>query len=200
MVNYLATNLGPGMNLPPAKPVTLPDGAGKDLVEMRCGVCHDLERVAVVKRDRRAWPVIVADQPTSGHQRNESERANAFALRVPTVRIENRLRHKDGSWRWLQWTMTEYDGLIYAAGRHVTAEKEAAAALERAQTADNRKGYRSLLSNSLIAMLISLIVPDCLTFHNRAEACRSSSRMPVRRDLVGDPKRHGAIELLREAA
>ena len=65
-VNYLATNLGPGMNLPPGKPVTLPDGAGKDLVETRCSVCHDLERVAVVKRDRRGWPVIVADMVAWG--------------------------------------------------------------------------------------------------------------------------------------
>ena len=56
-----------------------------------------------------------------------------LAQGLPTVRMENRLRHKDGSWRWLQWTMTEDNGLIYAAGRHVTAEKEAAAALERAQ-------------------------------------------------------------------
>jgi PAS domain S-box-containing protein len=52
---------------------------------------------------------------------------------VPTVRMENRFRHKDGTWRWLQWTMTEDAGLIYVAGRHVTAEKESAAALERAQ-------------------------------------------------------------------
>ena len=46
-----------------------------------------------------------------------------LAQGVPTVRMENRLRHKDGSWRWLHWTMTEHDGLIYVAGRHVTAEK-----------------------------------------------------------------------------
>jgi PAS domain S-box-containing protein len=56
-----------------------------------------------------------------------------LAQGVPTVRMENRFRHKDGSWRWLQWTMTENNGLIYVAGRHVTAEKEAAGALERAQ-------------------------------------------------------------------
>jgi PAS domain S-box-containing protein len=56
-----------------------------------------------------------------------------LAAGVPTVRMENRFRHKDGSWRWLQWTMTENDGLIYVAGRHVTKEREAAAALERAQ-------------------------------------------------------------------
>ncbi len=56
-----------------------------------------------------------------------------LAQGVSTVRMENRFRHKDGSWRWLQWTMTENNGLIYVAGRHVTAEKEAAAALERIQ-------------------------------------------------------------------
>jgi PAS domain S-box-containing protein len=56
-----------------------------------------------------------------------------LARGVPTVRMENRFRHKDGTWRWIQWTMTENNGLIYVAGRHVTAEKEAAAALERAQ-------------------------------------------------------------------
>jgi PAS domain S-box-containing protein len=56
-----------------------------------------------------------------------------LARGVPTVRMENRLRHKDGSWRWIHWTMTAEKGLIYVAGRHVTLEKEAAAALEQAQ-------------------------------------------------------------------
>ncbi len=56
-----------------------------------------------------------------------------LAKGVPTVRMENRFRHKDGSWRWIQWTMTASNGRIYVAGRHVTAEREAAAALERAQ-------------------------------------------------------------------
>ena len=56
-----------------------------------------------------------------------------LAQGVPTVRMENRFRHKDGSWRWIYWTMTAENGLIYVSGRHVTAEKEAALALERAQ-------------------------------------------------------------------
>src|SRR6202451_542426 len=59
VVDYLSLNLGPGANLPPAKPVTLPDGAGKNLVETRCGLCHDLERIATAKRQKGAWPVIV---------------------------------------------------------------------------------------------------------------------------------------------
>jgi cytochrome c5 len=66
VVNYLALNLGPGINLPPAKPVTLPAGDGKQLVETRCGLCHDLERVAAVKRRKADWPVIVANMVEQG--------------------------------------------------------------------------------------------------------------------------------------
>jgi PAS domain S-box-containing protein len=56
-----------------------------------------------------------------------------LATGVPTVRMENRFRHKDGSWRWIAWTMTADQGLIYVAGRDVTAEKEAQAALRKAE-------------------------------------------------------------------
>ena len=56
-----------------------------------------------------------------------------LARGVSTVRMENRFRHKDGTWRWLAWTLTAEDGVIYVAGRHITAEKEAAATLQRAQ-------------------------------------------------------------------
>jgi cytochrome c5 len=66
VVAYLARNLGPGMNLPPAKPVALPDGQGRDLVAERCALCHDLERIVAVKRRKQAWPVIVADMVAQG--------------------------------------------------------------------------------------------------------------------------------------
>jgi PAS domain S-box-containing protein len=52
---------------------------------------------------------------------------------VATVRMENRFRHKDGSWRWIDWTMTAEQGLIYLIGRHVTAEKVAAEALRESE-------------------------------------------------------------------
>ena len=45
-----------------------------------------------------------------------------------TVRIENRFRHQDGSYRWIYWTMTAEQGLIYLIGRNVTADREAAQA------------------------------------------------------------------------
>ncbi len=59
VVNYLAQNLGPGINLPPQKPVALPDGAGKHLVETRCNLCHDLERIAAGPRHKADWRNIV---------------------------------------------------------------------------------------------------------------------------------------------
>jgi PAS domain S-box-containing protein len=43
-----------------------------------------------------------------------------------TVRMENRFRHKEGSYRWIYWTMTAEQGLIYLVGRNVTADKAAA--------------------------------------------------------------------------
>ena len=45
----------------------------------------------------------------------------------------NRYRHKDGGYRWLSWVAAPEGDLIYATARHVTAEKQAAEALARAQ-------------------------------------------------------------------
>ncbi len=61
VLQYLNANFGPGQSLPPAKPVTLPPGAGKELVESRCALCHDLERVTAAKRHKSDWPGVVAN-------------------------------------------------------------------------------------------------------------------------------------------
>ncbi len=47
--------------------------------------------------------------------------------------FENRYRHADGSVRWISWVASFEDELIYASGRNVTREKEAATELETAQ-------------------------------------------------------------------
>ena len=57
-------------------------------------------------------------------------------LRGETVeRFEDRIRHADGSWRWISWTLVPEGDVFYAVGRDVTPEKEAAAELEHAQEA-----------------------------------------------------------------
>jgi cytochrome c5 len=58
---YLDANFGPGQRMPPAKPVALPAGPGKDLVETRCTQCHDLERVTAAKRSQHEWESVVTN-------------------------------------------------------------------------------------------------------------------------------------------
>nr|WP_091713910.1 PAS domain-containing sensor histidine kinase [Methylobacterium phyllostachyos] len=53
--------------------------------------------------------------------------------KLPT--FENRYHHKDGGFRWLSWVATPEEELIYASGRHITAEKEQAEALRQAEEA-----------------------------------------------------------------
>ncbi len=51
----------------------------------------------------------------------------------PTLHFENRYRCKDGSWRWLAWKTQPFDeeGVLYAAARDVTEQKEHALAILR---------------------------------------------------------------------
>jgi cytochrome c5 len=66
VIAYLAANFGPGAPPAVAAKVTLPGGPGRDLVEARCTACHDLERVAVVKRQKADWPALVANMVGRG--------------------------------------------------------------------------------------------------------------------------------------
>lgn len=49
--------------------------------------------------------------------------------------FENRMRHADGSYRWISWHASEDNGLIYGCGRNVTEQRRAAELLEQAQSA-----------------------------------------------------------------
>ncbi|HUB96500.1 MAG TPA: hypothetical protein VL993_11305, partial [Stellaceae bacterium] len=74
VVNYLATNFGPGINVPPpAKQVTLPDGQGKDLVENNCVLCHGLDRVTAVPRSQAGWKAVLARMTFLGAQLNADQ-------------------------------------------------------------------------------------------------------------------------------
>ena len=70
----------------------------------------------------------------NGIMRAQLERLGAGEA---TVRFESRVRHKDGSYRWLSWTGVpdpDHDH-IYAVARDITAEKAAAERLKAAEEA-----------------------------------------------------------------
>jgi PAS domain S-box-containing protein len=52
-----------------------------------------------------------------------------------TFRFENRFRAKDGSYRLISWTAVPKEGLFYAVGRDITAERGAAEALRQTEEA-----------------------------------------------------------------
>jgi cytochrome c5 len=66
VIGYLAANFGPGSTSATAATVALPAGPGKELVESRCTACHDLERVAVAKRQKGDWAALVANMVGRG--------------------------------------------------------------------------------------------------------------------------------------
>ncbi|HEX2554473.1 MAG TPA: PAS domain S-box protein [Microvirga sp.] len=79
--------------------------------------------------------------------------------------IEARVRHRNGSYRWISWTGAHDDGLTYASGRDVTAEKaaqaeaqEKAALLEATQAEAQEKA--ALLEATLENMDQGLIMVD----------------------------------------
>ncbi|HET9714849.1 MAG TPA: PAS domain S-box protein [Pseudolabrys sp.] len=110
-----------------------------------------------------AWTTLLGwaeDEIKSLHVselRHPDDAAAAIAARarlaqgIQTVRIENRFRHRDGSWRWIAWTMTADDGLLYVAGRHITSEKEAAEALR-----ERDRQFRSLVAGVTDYALVML--------------------------------------------
>jgi PAS domain S-box-containing protein len=113
-----------------------------------------------------------------------------LAQGVGTVRMENRFRHQDGSWRWIHWTMTAENGLIYVSGRHVTLEKEAAAALEHA----NRRSAHSQKMEALGA-LTGGVAHD---FNNLLMIVSGHSQSLSRR--IADPKQLRALDAIQIAA
>jgi PAS domain S-box-containing protein len=109
---------------------------------------QDLQAVVnshgVVLAANDAWYGVLGWQPAHivgrsyldfvhpGSQPSSAE-ALAQATRSDIGAVEILMQHRDGGTRFVSWVATPADGLIYASGRNITAEKRAAAALETAQ-------------------------------------------------------------------
>ena len=100
----------------------------------------------VVRRVNPAWTAVLGytSEELVGHHVNEfviqedhQETVVAYELAAKGGRpiLENRYRHKDGSVRHLAWVAAPAGDVTYATGRDVTAQREAAQELARAQDA-----------------------------------------------------------------
>lgn len=69
------------------------------------------------------------------YDKTVNELARLFRERSRTFNFENRLRHKNGSFRWLSWTAVLFEEYLYASARDVSDIKTQAAALQQAEAA-----------------------------------------------------------------
>ena len=115
--------------------------------------------------------------------------------------FENRLRHKDGSFRWLSWTAVPDQGRIYAVARDVTAIKAAEEELRSSRQELQRVG-RQLTMGAITASIAHEIKQPLTAIVANAEAALQwLSNMPPNRDkaaatlerIVRDGRRAGQV-------
>jgi PAS domain S-box-containing protein len=105
-----------------------------------------IDRRGIFRAANPAWTEILGWQPYEIVGRNhwllvhpEDQQASRDAFQhardAPLPVFECRYMHKDGGFRWISWIASIENELLYATGRHVTAEKQAAAELSAAQEA-----------------------------------------------------------------
>ena len=98
----------------------------------------------IIRAANDAWTTMLGWHPDEVVGRShldfchpEHRQADAVALVNAGASVlaayESRSLHKDGSYRWVSWASAPEDSMVYASGRHVTAEKQAAADLQVAQ-------------------------------------------------------------------
>ncbi|MGY2734058.1 PAS domain-containing protein [Sphingomonas sp. UYP23] len=136
---------------------------------------------------RRYLEFIHSDDVTA------SEAAYHKALTGRLHQFENRVRHRDGGYRWVSWVASSGDGLVYASGRHITAEKEARLELEAAQAQ-----LRQAQKMEAVGQLTGGIAHD---FNNLLTAISGSlelMQIRVRQGRTGDIERY--VEAAQQAA
>lgn len=122
----------------------------------------------------------------------ETSQALRHAAEQALQGFENRYRHSDGGHRWLSWVATAEDGLIYATGRDVTAEKAAAADLAKAQEA-----LRQSQKMEAVGQLTGGIAHD---FNNMLAVVMGSLELLGRRVSDGDARAQRYIDAASDAA
>ena len=104
-----------------------------------------IDAKGVFRAANPAWTAILGWKPEEvvgrsyvdfvhSEDRASAEAALSTAALQELKGYEVRMLHQDGSYRWISWVGAPESDLIYANGRDVTAEKEAAEAFERSES------------------------------------------------------------------
>lgn len=106
-----------------------------------------LDHQGVLRSVNPAWSSLLgwSEEQLTGRSSEElvhpDDLAPSIDIRATLTRgerlqhFENRMRHADGSYRWISWHATEDKGVIYGCGRDITEQKRGALLLEQAQAA-----------------------------------------------------------------
>ncbi|HEV2539144.1 MAG TPA: PAS domain S-box protein [Frateuria sp.] len=105
--------------------------------------------------------------------------------------FENRMRHKDGSYRCISWVASQDEDTIYASGRDVSEQKEQARALAQAEAA-----LRQSQKMEAVGHLTGGIAHD---FNNMLAVVIGSLDMLRRRLPEGSPERRHAGNAMEAA-
>jgi len=95
----------------------------------------------------------------SEDQAATTDAVKQIADEKPVIYLENRYRHKDGSYKWLSWTFMPVpgEGLAYAAARDITRHKRAEDVLRLAESK-----YRTLVE-SIPAVIYTAVINETNT-------------------------------------
>ena len=103
-----------------------------------------IDQDGLIQAANPAWTTLLGWLPAEVIGRNHltfnhpGDQDAGAAARLEAVQgnvasVEARVLHKDGSFRWFSWAGVQEEDLIYGSGRHITAEKDAAEGLRRAE-------------------------------------------------------------------
>ena len=117
---------------------------------------------------------------------DDREKSRAEHIRIAagqrTLRFENRLRHKDGSFRWLSWTAVHDAGQIYGVARDVTELKDAELALRSLRQELARASRQTTLGAMTASIAHEINQPLSAISMNANAALRFMSRTPPAMD------------------
>jgi PAS domain S-box-containing protein len=122
----------------------------------------------------------------------EHEAAHARATTTGLPIHDSRMLHRDGSIRWVAWVATNEGGMVYASGRDVTAQKQAAEALARTEEL-----LRQSQKMEAVGQLTGGIAHD---FNNMLQGVTSGIALARRRIATGQVEAAGEFLDLAVAA